>query len=112
MAYALAVSPPLLLSASSDGDLDERTPALLAAIRPWADIIDARPYSGLLIALTLELAPDKLPNLARALSEAGAPLDELPTPGAGPAPEVVALLSIRFRGGDPDQRREVPDVPG
>lgn len=101
-----------MLSACSEGNLDERSPALLAAIRPWADIVDARPFSGLLLALTLELAPEKLLDLARALAEAGAPLDALPTPGAAPTSEMVALLSIRFRGGDPDQRREVPDVPG
>lgn len=106
------MSAPLLLSATSEGNLDERTPSLLTAIRRWADIVDARPYSGLMLALRLELPVAKVPELARALADAGAPLDELPATVSGAADPVLALLSIRFRGGDPDQRREVPNVPG
>lgn len=105
------MSAPLSLSATSEGDLDERLPAILEAVRPLADILDARPFSGLLLALTLELSPARLPALARALADAGAPLDAVP-PLDPAAPERVARLAIRFRGGDPDRRRDVPVVPG
>lgn len=107
---------PLFLGATSSGDLDERYHEIVAAIRPVADIVEARPFSGLSLSLTLEMDSARLGELRDALGRAAAPLDAAAEAALAMALEgpgqTTVMLSVRFSEGCGDTKRVVPRVPG
>ncbi len=107
---------PRFVGVTSSGDLDERYHQIVESIRPVADVVEARPFSGLLLSLTLEIDPGRLGALRDALAGVGVAIDDVARaafeaahPSGGRS---TMMLSIRFSEGSADTRRVVPRVPG
>lgn len=81
-----------------------------------AAMTDVRFLGGMHVTFHFELAPSDLPGLAAGLADAGVELDADSLGGLAEATKldrnVVGTLALTLLRGDPDQKNEIPRVPG
>ncbi len=86
-------------------------PQLEACIAAHGFVTDYHPFSDLSLALTVELAATKLPNLYLALGKL-LQLDEVVLPPAATEVDCVVMLHVYFSRGSGTLTHSVPAVPG
>lgn len=109
----------LALEAIAHGDPNV-TGALLddALGEARASVLDVHFFGGVRTVLTFEAPREELTHLVALLARARVVLDDASraaierASGASGDDSVAGMLSITFAHGDPDQKHEVPAVPG
>jgi hypothetical protein len=107
-----------MLEAFASGDRDAAIASIRDAVGAAGWLLDARPFSGLVMCFQLELRAESaaafLANLRAAEVRLSAASEQELRAGAAAASggDVPIVLAVRFRAGDPDLRHEVPSVPG
>lgn len=107
----------LVLTGISKGDPGETLVAVDDAFgEARVSITDVHFFSGVHVSFKFVVAPGDVPALAAGLANAGVELDEASHAGLAEAAqldrEVEGTLALTLAHGDPDQRHEIPKVPG